>query len=279
MAQDSFPFSERLNILLGPEEGRAVFREIMRELYPALPAVAASGQIPEDGRMAELENIISGMEAGRPLQYLLGKAHFLGLELKVNPSVLIPRPETEELVFTILQGKRTAGRKVLDLCTGSGCIALALKVKGDFESVEGLDVSPEALETARFNSRNLGAEVSFFTFDLLADSFSENVRWDLWVSNPPYVAASEAGAMDQRVLAHEPHLALFVPDEDALCFYRRILELSEEYLNPGGDIYLEINPLYADELRSLYLKANWIKTAELIEDMSGKQRFLHAQKI
>ena len=84
--------------------------------------------------------------------------------------------------------------------------------------------------------------------------------------------------MDQRVLAHEPHLALFVPDEDALCFYRQILQLSQEYLNPGGDIYLEINPLYADELRSLYLKANWIKTAELIEDMSGKQRFLHAQK-
>lgn len=278
MAQDSFPFSERLNILLGPEEGRAVFREIMRELYPELPAAAASGQIPEDGRMAELENIISGMETGRPLQYLLGKAHFLGLELKVNPSVLIPRPETEELVFTILQGKGNSGKKVLDLCTGSGCIALALKVKGDFESVEAMDVSPEALETARLNSRNLGAEVSFFQFDLLADSFSENARWDLWVSNPPYVAASESGAMDQRVLAHEPHLALFVPDEDALCFYRRILELSEEYLNPGGDIYLEINPMYADELRSLYLKANWIKTAELIEDMSGKQRFLHAQK-
>jgi release factor glutamine methyltransferase len=218
------------------------------------------------------------MEAGRPLQYLLGKAHFLGLELKVNPSVLIPRPETEELVFMILQGKSQAGKKVLDLCTGSGCIALALKVKGDFESVEGLDVSLEALETARFNSRNLGAAVDFFLFDLLDDSFSEDDRWDLWVSNPPYVVVSEAGAMDQRVLDHEPHLALFVPDEDALCFYRRILTLSEKHLNQGGEIFLEINPLYADELLLLFREAGWIKTAAIIGDMSGKQRFLHAQK-
>ena len=277
MAQDSFPFSERLNILLGPEEGRAVFREIMRELYPELTA-SASGQIPEDRRMPELEKIVSGMEAGQPLQYLLGKAHFMGLEIRVNPSVLVPRPETEELVFTILQGKRPAGRKVLDLCTGSGCIAIALQAKGNFAIVEALDVSPEALETARFNSRNLGAEVSFFQFDLLAESFSENACWDLWVSNPPYVAASEAGAMDQRVLDHEPHLALFVPDEDALCFYRRILKLSEKHLNPGGEIYLEINPMYASELLQLFREAYWIKSAELIGDMSGKQRFLHAQK-
>jgi release factor glutamine methyltransferase len=277
MAQDSFPFSERLNILLGPEEGRAVFREIMRELYPELTA-SASGQIPEDRRMPELEKIVSGMEAGQPLQYLLGKAHFMGLEIRVNPSVLVPRPETEELVFTILQGKRPAGRKVLDLCTGSGCIAIALQAKGNFAIVEALDVSPEALETARFNSRNLGAEVSFFQFDLLAESFSENACWDLWVSNPPYVAASEAGAMDQRVLDHEPHLALFVPDEDALCFYRRILELSQKHLNPGGEIYLEINPMYASELLQLFREAYWIKSAELIGDMSGKQRFLHAQK-
>ena len=98
MAQDSFPFSERLNLLLGPEEGRAVFREIMRELYPELPGAAASGQMPEDGRMGELEQIISGIEAGRPLQYLLGKAHFMGLVITVNPSVLIPRPDRKSVV-------------------------------------------------------------------------------------------------------------------------------------------------------------------------------------
>jgi release factor glutamine methyltransferase len=202
----------------------------------------------------------------------------MGLELAVHPSVLIPRPETEELVFRILQNQNNAGKKVLDLCTGSGCIALSLAAKGDFSSVDALDVSPEALKTATANAQNLGLGVSFFSFDLLLDVFEENARWDIWVSNPPYVAASESSGMDKRVLDHEPHLALFVPDEDALCFYRRILQLSEKHLNPGGEIFLEINPRYAEELGELYRAASWIASAECIGDMSGKSRFLIAVK-
>jgi release factor glutamine methyltransferase len=113
---------------------------------------------------------------------------------------------------------------------------------------------------------------------MLRDEFPLADRWDIWVSNPPYVAASEAGSMEKRVLDHEPHLALFVPDEDALCFYRRILQLSEKHLNPGGEIFLEINPRYAEELGELYRAASWIARAECIGDMSGKSRFLFAVK-
>jgi len=276
MAQDSAPFSDRLIHLLGPDEGRAVFREICRELYPEMPS--GNWQIPEDERKVQLEKIVSGLEEGKPLQYLLGKAHFMGLELSVNPSVLIPRPETEELVFLILQSRKSAGQKVLDLCTGSGCIALALAANGSYDSVEGLDVSPEALKTATANAQNLGLGVSFFSFDLLEDVFEENARWDIWVSNPPYVAASESSGMDNRVLDHEPHLALFVPDEDALCFYRRILQLSEKHLNPGGEIFLELNPHYSEELCRIHRAAGWIASAEIKTDMSGKQRFLVAVK-
>jgi release factor glutamine methyltransferase len=276
MAQDSAPFSDRLNRLFGPEEGRAVYREICRELFPEMPS--GNWPIPEDERKEQLEKMLSGLEEGKPLQYLLGKAPFMGLELAVNPSVLIPRPETEELVFRILQNQNNAGKKVLDLCTGSGCIALALAAKGDFSSVDALDVSPEALTTARGNAQKLDIGVSFFSFDLLKDAFEENACWDIWVSNPPYVAASESSGMDKRVLDHEPHLALFVPDEDALCFYRRILQLSEKHLNPGGEIFLEINPRYAEELVELYRTASWIARAEITGDMSGKSRFLFAVK-
>ena len=275
--QDSSAFLHRLSRLLGQDEARAVFREICRELYPEINP-PASDHFPEDERKPELEKIISGMEAGRPLQYLLGKAHFMGLDFQVNPSVLIPRPETEELVFHILQRRFSPEKKVLDLCTGSGCIAIALKARGNFESVEGLDVSPEALDTAGSNAVKLKAPVSFFHFNLLDDDFPEGASWDLWVSNPPYVAASEAKAMDERVLGHEPHLALFVPDEDALCFYRRILRLSEKHLNPGGEIFMEINPVYAEALCDLFRNAAWISAAGLFPDMSGKQRFLQAKK-
>lgn len=276
MAQDSAPFSDRLIQLLGLEEGGAVLREICRELYPEMPS--GNWQIPEDERKVQLEIILSGLEEGKPLQYLLGKVHFMGLEMLVNPSVLIPRPETEELVFLILQNRKNAGKKVLDLCTGSGCIALALASKGSYSSIEGFDVSPEALKTATANAQNLGIGVSFFSFDLLLDVFEENARWDIWVSNPPYVAASESAGMDKRVLDHEPHLALFVPDTDALCFYRRILQHSEKNLNPGGEIFLELNPHYSEELYRIYRAADWIASAKIKNDMSGKARFLFAVK-
>ncbi len=277
-AQDSSQFLQRLIHSLGPDEGRAVYREICRELLP-YAGVSHNGQFSEEGiPMERMEELVSGIERGFPLQYLLGKAHFMGLDLDVNPSVLIPRPETEELVYLALHSCKPDGKKILDLCTGSGCIAVALAISGNFERVEGLDVSPEALETARMNARKTGASVSFFHFDLLNDSFPEEANWDIWVSNPPYVAASESGDMDSRVLQHEPALALFVPDDDALCFYRRILALSENHLQANGEIFLEINPLFASELLALFESCPWMESATLLLDMSAKQRFLHARK-
>ena len=259
----------RLNIALGPEEGRAVFRWLLDE-FP--------GAGIEDGPTARLNSIVKGLEEGHPLQYLLGKAPFMGLDFSVNPSVLIPRPETEELVYLLLQEKKYAGKTLLDLCTGSGCIAISLEKKGSFSRVEGLDVSLQALETARANAAALEVKADFFAFDLLRDSFPEAAGWDLWISNPPYVGASEAAAMENRVLLHEPALALFVPDDDVVCFYRRIMQLSETHLNPAGEIFLEINPLHAEATLRLFTDAPWMESAELLSDMSGKQRFIRVRK-
>jgi release factor glutamine methyltransferase len=277
-AQDNSQFLQRLMQSLGPDEGRAVYREICREMNPAA-GISNNDHFPEAGIPEErMEELVSGIESGFPLQYLFGKAYFMGLELAVNPSVLIPRPETEELVDIILRSGKPDGKKILDLCTGSGCIALALAVSGNFERVEGLDVSPEALETAHLNACKTGAPVSFFHFDLLKDSFHEEAIWDIWVSNPPYVATSESRDMDSRVLHHEPAIALFVPDDDALCFYRRILALSENHLQAKGEIFLEINPLFAMELQALFESCPWMESANLLPDMSAKQRFLYARK-
>lgn len=278
MHEDSKALLNRLIRALGPEEGRAVFQEICRELFPGKAAVSIFPETISASEWEKLDKLVSGIESEIPLQYLLEKAHFMGFELMVNPSVLIPRPETEELVSLVLENRNLENKSLLDLCTGSGCIALALSLKGNFKSIDGLDVSTGALETARINAEKLGALVSFFAFDLLCDSLPEGASWDVWISNPPYVAGSEAAQMDARVLQHEPHLALFVPDEDALMFYRRILDLSEKHLNPDGEIFLEINPVYAEELALLFKSKDWVGSAEILKDMSGKQRFLHARK-
>ena len=276
MGQDSKALLNRLISCLGPGEGRAVFREICRELFPEVhdPSSGLSS-----AQLRQMEEMVAGMESGLPLQYLLGKAWFMDFPLLVNPSVLIPRPETEELVSYVLKSGQQQKKSVLDLCTGSGCIAIALCLKGNFKRVEGLDVSEEALSIAGRNAEKLQAPLSFFTFDMLRDEFPLEDRWDVWVSNPPYVALSEAQTMDERVLKHEPHLALFVPDEDALLFYRQILKLSEKHLNPGGEIWLELNPLFAEETRNLFSSSPFFASAKLLSDLSGKQRFLRARKI
>lgn len=275
MLEDSKAFLNRLISCLGADEGRAVFREICRDLHPKAVGISFN---PNPEQVLRMEALVSGIESGRPLQYLLGKAWFMDFPLLVNPSVLIPRPETEELVSYVLKSGQQQKKSVLDLCTGSGCIAIALCLKGNFERVEGLDVSEEALSIAGRNAEKLQARVSLFTFDLLWDEFPLEDRWDVWISNPPYVAASEASSMEERVLKYEPHLALFVPDEDALLFYRQILKLSEKHLNPGGEIWLELNPLFAVEIQRLFLANQLIYSAELLTDLSGKQRFLKARK-
>lgn len=224
-----------------------------------------------------IAKILERLRHGEPLQYILGEASFYGMNLKVTPATLIPRPETEELVELIIDANK--GRRdlrVLDIGTGTGAIAIALSRNLEFPEVTALDISHEALEVARENAAKLHAKIKFIEADIFswqpsADSF------DIIVSNPPYVMESEKNEMEKHVLDHEPHSALFVPDSDPLVFYRRIAEMGRDALSKDGQIYFEINPLCADELKMMMSRTGY-SDVELHLDLSRKKRFLSAIK-
>jgi release factor glutamine methyltransferase len=218
----------------------------------------------------------------QPVQYVTGTAWFYGMELMVNPQVLIPRPETEELVEWIVNDVRMvrqladADMRMLDIGTGSGCIPLALKKELPAADVWGIDVSPGALETAKANATQQQLDVRFEQVNVLDEQATATLPFfDVIVSNPPYIKQSEHTSMQQQVLAYEPALALFVPDEDALLFYRVIAALAKHKLARGGSLYFEINEALGNEVVEL-LKATGYKDVTLKQDIFGKDRMVKA---
>lgn len=220
--------------------------------------------------------ILRDLLRDRPLQYILGETAFYGLKLKVGEGVLIPRPETEELVDLIVKANRRADLRVLDICTGSGAIALALARNLPFAKVEAIDISPKAIEYARENAQNLKVRLTLEQADVFSLSLPQGA-YDIIVSNPPYVGESEKNGMEPNVIDYEPHEALFVPDADPLRFYRRIAEISRDALRPGGMLYFEINPLHEVELAGM-LKSLGYSDVEVLKDIHEKPRFAIAQK-
>jgi release factor glutamine methyltransferase len=226
----------------------------------------------------KVEMIISRLLGHEPLQYILGTAHFYGLDLKVTPAVLIPRPETEELVSLIIkENQHRQDLHILDVGTGSGCIAISLAEILSPGKVFGLDVSEEALAVAHHNALKYGQPVEW----LLADIFNDKLplkahSLDILVSNPPYVLESEKKQMRRNVLDHEPHLALFVPDADALLYYRRIAEAGRKLLKPDGRIYFEINEQFATELADMLSDLGY-EEASASKDIFDKDRFVTAR--
>lgn len=212
---------------------------------------------------------------GEPLQYVTGKAYFHGYEFHVAPGALIPRPETEELVDMVLKVGR--GKRVLDIGTGSGCIAISLKLLDRSLDVSSVDVSEEALSIARGNDALLKAGVTFFKGDIL-DRKADLGQYDIVVSNPPYICNREKVDMKANVLEHEPHLALFVPDDDPLLFYRTIAErCCNGMLSDGGQLFFEINEAYKDET-CLMLTSLGYTDVEAHKDMYGKWRMVYAKR-
>jgi release factor glutamine methyltransferase len=221
---------------------------------------------------SELRQITSALKEGEPIQYLLAEAWFYGLKFKVNSSVLIPRPETEELVHWILADTlKTKQLRVLDVGTGSGCIAVSLKKMNPLFEVDAMDISSDALDVAAENAASNEVGVNFITHDI--KSYESKVKYDLIVSNPPYIKENERSAMHVNVLLHEPHLALFVTDEDPLIFYRTIAEFAVSNLNTEGQLYFEINEYLSVETSDM-LYAKGFKSVELRHDMQGKPRMI-----
>ncbi len=225
-----------------------------------------------------LSDIITRLQRGEPLQYIEGKAPFCGMEFTVNTAVLIPRPETAELVDWIACEHATQQPRILDLGTGSGCIAIALSKQLPQATIEACDISAEALTVAKGNARTNEVPVSFFAHDMLDLGTPLPHSYDILVSNPPYIRQSEATEMSAQVTEWEPHTALFVPDDDALCFYRAIAELGQtKALRPGGYIYVEINQALGKETVSLF-EAYGYQDIELRKDIYGNERMIRGIK-
>jgi|LFRM01.2.fsa_nt_gb release factor glutamine methyltransferase len=229
-----------------------------------------------DNEKQNIISIVKRLQKGEPIQYILGVTEFYGLDLKVTSSVLIPRPETEELVEWILLETKQLNPHILDIGTGSGCIAITLSKKMKYATVDAWDVSAEALEVAKENAKANNVSIKFSKVDVLAKQDLDK-RFDIIVSNPPYIIESEKKVMSKNVLDFEPHQALFVSNNDALIFYDRIADIAVKLLNKNGMLYFEINQAYGQQIVQLLQQKNFINI-ELKKDISGNYRMIRAMK-
>lgn len=268
----------RLQPYYTAEEVSALSRIVCCDLLGQAPTDYYLGKdiVLSPKKEQELEDILQRLSRFEPLQYIEGRTLFLGREFWVAPGVLIPRPETEELVELMLK-EIPADARILDVGTGSGCIAISLAKELPDTLVTAWDVSPEALSVARANARKLQSNVRFVECDVLACQVDEVGLYDVIVSNPPYVTEAEKADMEPNVLQWEPSLALFVPDDDPLRFYRRIAVLGRDMLADGGRLYFEINRAYGREMVEM-LRAMGYVGVRVEKDLSQNDRFVIAEK-
>ena len=225
---------------------------------------------------AEMQEIAERLLQNEPVQYVLGEAMFCGRSFHVEPGILIPRPETEHLCRLITKQAANGSpiRTVLDIGRGSGCIAITLALEIPPAQVTAWDISPVALHVAIDNAKRLGAKVKVVENDMLQQTYRVTPKWDLIVSNPPYICNSEADQMEANVLDYEPETALFVPDDNPLMFYIPIMNYAHSALRPGGQLWLETNPLYEKLIEKRLLELDFDITA--YDDQFGKTRFIQA---
>ena len=263
---------QRIGEVYEAREARNVVNELFRHYlnFSAADLVVKANDTVSESQMLLIYKAAKRIAQHEPLQYVLGSAYFFGMDLHVNNSVLIPRPETEELVRWILETIKPNNHSVIDIGTGSGAIALALKKAQPNWNVCGVDVSKEAIQVAQRNSNELHLEVEWKEVDILVENLPEG-NWTCIVSNPPYIPVSEGNEMRTSVVQHEPHLALFVPENDPLLFYRRILELANN-CETVNQVFFEIHENYSNETFTLGESMGW--KGELKKDLQGKDRFI-----
>lgn len=225
----------------------------------------------------QIYDIINQLESSRPIQYILGSTEFYGLNFMVNKSVLIPRPETEELVEWIINDYKGLTPKIIDIGTGSGCIPVSLAKNLPGSLVTGVDISLEALEVAQENALLNDVQVKFLSLDILDNHFPEFGPFNVIVSNPPYVTEQQKDRMDRNVLDFEPHLALFVPEIDPLIFYKAIASFANKYLSEDGNLYFEINEELFQETSDAIKELGF--ATELRKDIHERYRMLKVKRI
>ena len=270
---------DALSGIYPPSEALSLAKMLLVEVFDFSTLELYGGKDKEiSGKRRDvLDEMIRRLKKNEPIQYIIGVESFCGLTFEVNPSVLIPRPETQELVGWIAgdcEGKEAC--RILDIGTGSGCIPVSLAHRLPKAEVESWDISEDALQVARRNAERNGVEVLFLQKDVLKASPDE-ARYDVIVSNPPYIAEKEKVDMEANVLDWEPSIALFVPDEDPLLFYRKIAQLGCSMLKEGGALYFEINRAYGQETIQM-LEAMGYKDIELRKDSWGNDRMMKAER-
>ena len=267
----------RLTPIYEAGEAKAIVRNVLEMQFHLSFADILCGKVTElsADNQAELEKIMVRLEKSEPMQYVLGTAFFYGRPFHVDSGVLIPRPETTELCQWIIEAPKEGS--ILDIGTGSGCIAITLAIELPQSHVSAWDISEEALTIAKANASTLNAHVNFEKQDALAPHIDER-KWDIIVSNPPYIEPKEREEMEKNVLEYEPAIALFAPESNPIAFYQSIGNYAAKTLLPGGLLYFELNPLTANAVDS-YLESIGFKDIEYREDQFHKQRFLKAKKI
>ncbi|MFN2313127.1 MAG: peptide chain release factor N(5)-glutamine methyltransferase [Bacteroidales bacterium] len=271
--------SVMLRRLWPAEEAEALASEIIREYTGMTRAaqLAFGDRQPDNDAAGKILAAAARASEGEPLQYITGYTEFCSHRIELEPGVLIPRPETEEMTSMIITGNRGFEGTVTDLCTGSGCIAIALSLAFPRATVVATDNSPAAIRAAARNFSLTEASVTLARADLFTDGHSAIPLSDIIVSNPPYVTESEKTAMHPNVLDHEPHEALFVPDDDPLLYYRRIAEIAALRLAPGGTVWLEVNENHAPATAGLF-SADIYRQVSILKDIRGKERFIKAER-
>lgn len=268
-------FKQQLNGLYDEEECKALLAVVMDEVlnYSRADMVLKKDEelLPEV--QTRLTEVVTQLQKEIPVQYIFGKAHFYGYEFKVSPATLIPRRETEELVEWILEAMNRQPQKkwkVLDIGTGSGCIPITIKKEFSLAEVSAIDISPEALSIAEENAHNLNVKIRFIQQNILETKTLD--KYDIIISNPPYVRHLEKAEMKNNVLRHEPHLALFVENEDPLIFYRKIMQLAKESLTENGVLFFEINQYLGNEMTELV--SEYFDNVILKKDLQGNDRMM-----
>ncbi len=226
----------------------------------------------------KIDEIVNRLCHYEPIQYILGQTEFYGYPIKVSPGVLIPRPETEELADWIIKENTEQQKSILDIGTGSGCIAIALAKHLPASHITAIDISKEAIEIAKENARHNAVNISFMVADIFQYKNRSQQKFDIFVSNPPYIRESEKACLQANVLNYEPHQALFVPDNDPLIFYRIIAEAGKYFLNHKGAVYCEINEALPDDTQSLFLDFGYMPVL-VKRDINGKPRMIKAINI
>ena len=272
---------ERLSPLYSPPEVESlaiIILEHVTGLNRLQLHLHQTDHLPES-KIMQIGDIINRLLTHEPIQYILGETEFYGLKYSVSPDALIPRAETEELVDWIIRDEKDRCNSLLDIGTGSGCIPISIDRNTNMNLIEGWDISDKALKLARLNAQKNNSKVQFSHQNILDTSnIPISAKWEVIVSNPPYVLMEESALMEKNVVDFEPHVALFVPDHDPLIFYRTIAQFAAHHLQPHGSLYFEINEKQGENIAMLLTGYGFTEILTR-KDLQGKDRMVRARRI